>query len=134
MDATIVSVIMSGVVAVAGILITPLMNLITERAKWSQERKAAEIESIDNSTIELLEKLAIFRAGRLQTQEYIYLLGKYYAWERAVWPHCKDAEHKQVINLRAKFESKALQTLHDEEPDLADKILELAHIASKRVK
>lgn len=140
LDATVISVISSGCVAIAGIMLPMLVNLFNEHVKWSREQKSSRAKRIDSSSIELLDVLADFRSGNIAhaTQRpieevYSNLLSKYYAWERTIGLYCKESEQERVRKLRAKFEERNYDSLYKNSADLANEILALSHFAEKRV-
>lgn len=153
LDTATISVIVSGCVAIVGIVIAPVAPLIADWVKWRRERKEARTEAIRQSTVELLEILARFQSGRrevaAQGSEPTLgnLLSKYYAWEMTVWPNCRKADRERLKQLRAKFENesnknataiaeayeKIRMAFYTEGPRLAKEILALANTANERV-
>jgi len=141
LDVAVVSVITSGIVAVAGLLFPLLMNFILDSRKWSREKKAAEAEKVDKASVTLLETLSIYRtrdafmaAGRPEKAIHSDILSRYYAWERAISSHFRKTDFERIKQLRAKFENGDYQTFYDDEPALAGEILDLTHSAIEKIK
>ncbi|CAG0947620.1 hypothetical protein ANRL1_04344 [Anaerolineae bacterium] len=140
-DAAVVSVITSGIVAIAGITLPLFLNLIIDSRKWSRERKANEIDKISKSTNELLKVLSMFRSGDVQSASkqpipsvYSDLLSKYYSWDLNIAQHFKNANSEQLGHLRASIEGGNYQTLYDNAPKLAGEILSLTRMAIEKMK
>jgi hypothetical protein len=136
----IIAVISLALVAVASILAPFLMNFINDSVKWKREANAAELQRIDEKTVALLGILSQFRsgnivqaAGRPAEETYSKILGHYYAWERAIWPRCKEADRERAKQLRGRFENGTFKSLFDGGPLIANDILALTHIAGERV-
>jgi hypothetical protein len=137
---SLIAVISLAFVATASILAPFLSSLVNDSIKWKREANAAEMQKIDEKTVELLEYLSHFRSGnvvqavgRPAEETYSKILSKYYSWERVIWARCKDADRERAKQLRSQFENGNFQTLFDGGPLIANEILALAHKASERV-
>jgi hypothetical protein len=137
---TIVSVIVTGVVAIVSVLVP----FIIEWRKSKQEKIAAEMERIDKSMLELLGELSNFRhwvmddiemsARRPIQQVFTDLQVKHYAWERAVWSRLNADDRGRVIELRQRFEKVHVpDELAKDVANLANEILSLTYSATRRI-
>lgn len=141
MDTATVSVIVSGCVAIAGLLFPLVFGLFTDWFKWRRERNAANAERVNSVTVELLETLSKFlsrevldRAPEIAQEAYSDLLRRYYAWERVISPHCHPLDRARLRELRADIEARNYVVLESEGPRLANNILGFADVASGRRK
>jgi hypothetical protein len=141
LDAPIVSVITSGCVAVAGIFLPLVLNILVERQKWSREQKSAKLEEVNQASKTLLELLAIFRSGDVQLASgrsvksvYSELLGKYYLWEQIAYSYLDIEERGTILQLRKEFEAGDYQKLFHEGPELADKVIGLTYSAIDKIR
>jgi hypothetical protein len=139
-DIAVISIISLAIVAIASLLGPFLSRFVIDYVKWKREANAAEMQKIDEKTVELLEILSQYRsgnvvlaAGRPVEETYSKILGQYYAWERVIWSRCKDPDRERVKLLRTRFENGNFQSLFDAGPLMANEILALAHIASERI-
>ena len=133
MDTATISVIVSGIVAVSGIFVTP----ITDGLKWSREQKAAEHEKLEKRTSELLESLALFRsnnsrqgvedAARKQFgKAHTELLSRYYSWENAVMKHCKKDCRERLRRLQNDVENELRgEGFSDKTSSLIEEVLDI---------
>jgi hypothetical protein len=138
----IISVIASGCVAIVAVLAPLFVNSISEWMRWSRERKATEADRINQSTLDLLGAITPFMLSALSSTElatrrpwqetYIDLRSKYFAWERALWSHCKKQEREQVSGLRAKLNAMSAEKLKTSAEELAEEILSLTHAVGER--
>jgi hypothetical protein len=143
LDSSLISVIVSGCVAVAAVVIPPLVSLVSEWLKWARENKAAEAGRFDQATMNLLKLITPFSTGSVSnaeaatqrdwTQLYADLRSKYYIWERVLWSHCKEDERVKLRELRAKIEAMNVQGLVRSASDLANEVLSLAHSLGERM-
>jgi hypothetical protein len=137
---SLISVISLAIVAIASILAPFLTSLINDSIKWKREANAAEMQKIDDRTVELLESLSKFRSGNIVVatgrpaeEAYSKVLSQYYAWERVIWFRCKDADRERAKQLRTSFENGNFKTLFESGPMIANEILALAYKASERI-
>jgi hypothetical protein len=138
MDAATTSVIVSGIVAVAGIFLPLLFRGRVEAQKWKRERRAADEEAITNSTSRLLAALAEFHAGHVGTRgnhSYQQLraiaLSRFYAWEQVIRPYCNE---KQELGLmRGLAENKNQDEFEVALPNLTNKVVNFADSARKKL-
>jgi hypothetical protein len=137
---SIIAVISLALVAMASILAPFLLSLINDSIKWKREANANELQRIDEKTVALLGVLSQFRsgnivqaAGRPAEETYSKILGHYYAWERVIWPRCKEPDRERAKQLRGRFENGNFKSLFDGGPMIANEILALTHIAGERV-
>jgi len=143
LDVTIISVIVSGCVAVAALLAPLLVNFVSEERKWARERKAVQASRVDQSTMDLIQAVAPLligswsyaqdATGRDWRPMYADLRGKYYAWERALWPHCNNGEREHLKEMRAKLATAKTSDLVNLASEFADEVLTLAHTVSERM-
>ena len=153
-DIAVISVVLSSCVALAGILATPLLNVVVDAMKWRRERKAAELRRFETVIAELLDLLAKYQTGAPEIAAkdsdyavYSNLLTKYYAWEIVIWAFCRTAERERLKQLRTKFEnigsrnpeailesySKLKMNLYVEGSEITREILTLAQSARDRI-
>jgi hypothetical protein len=140
MDAAVVSVIASAIVAVAALLIPLLTALVGDSLKWRQERRLAREEKLEKSTLELLNRLADFWTGdpsyasaARQDKSYHDVLNRFYSWETAIWSFCKEAERQQVTQLRSRIIQTPIRELDPATAtEYADEILTLARQVRQR--
>lgn len=137
----VISVIMSGIVAIVSVVTPLIINYYSEKGKWEREKKASQIISIINSTTALLDKLAIFRTGAVQEATGAHhrkVLGEtisaFYTWERVLWALVEENDRDSIKHLRKEFEDGSSGTLYDEGPKLADSILKISFNAQKAIK
>ena len=132
-DTAYLSVIVSGVVAIGSLIISPVINLIIERAKWKKENKEKIFQRLYNTTIDLLNKLQYFsmpsigQAEQMGEKSYLRSFGElqrdYFSWEMAIKPYCKEKDNEILNNMRGIF----LGNPHDlskSHPDLTNQIIE----------
>lgn len=145
MDAALVSVITSGLVAILSLVVP----IIIDYRKSERESKSAKVDALNRTTLDLLAQLAHFRyriwadieesAAKPLQQITSELRSKHYAWERSIWSALNQAEKARVKFLRTKFEntSWADDIKSDESgsevSDLSDEILTLAFIAGEKL-
>jgi hypothetical protein len=137
-DIAVISVITSGVVAVASMLFPLIINFLLDSQKWSRERKAAEADKIEKAAAELLDVLADFRSGdvlratnRSPQMVFSQLLSNYYTWERTMWLHCKKSEQPRLLELRKEFENGDPKSFLTSAPNLVNEILDLTYNIKK---
>jgi hypothetical protein len=138
---SVISVVSLALVAIACILAPFITSLINDSLKWKREANAAEMQKIDEKTVDLLEILSQFRSGNIvqatsqrpAEETYSKILGRYYAWERVIWARCKEADRVRAKELRSRFENGNFKSLFDGGPMIANEILALTHIAGERV-
>ena len=146
MDSAMVSVIVSGIVALSSLLVP----IIIDWRKSNRGKTTVKIEKINSAALELLGHLSHFRhwvwgdieasaSGFPVQQVYTDMRVKHYAWEQAAWSHLDDHARERVRKLRRRFER-----LHTESditknasesdlPTLSDEILKLTHTAVKKL-
>jgi len=104
MDVAIVSVIISGSVAMATVLLAPVLNLIVDTIKSHREAKAAKAEKIEKTTKELLAAVAGYQDIRLEGVKqletlYTDILTKAYWWKYTIIPFCNEDELEKVEKI-----------------------------------
>lgn len=115
LDTATISVLVSGCVAIAGIMIAPLVGLVADWIKWRRGRQETEAGRIHQTTVELLDMLAGFQSLRSETAPQGHeptlrnLLSKYYAWEIAILLYCKKADRNKLKELRGRFENENIK-------------------------
>jgi len=136
LDPSTISVVVSGLVAVATLLVVPLLNYLIDSRKWARERRVQTLESMTKSTVELLDVLSLFSSLAFEraydSDEYKAFRSKYYAWELTIWPHCQPADRERLRHLRQRFETVEYKQLHAEGPSLASEVFALAHSAQEK--
>lgn len=106
MDVAIVSVIISGSVAMATVLLAPVLNLIVDTIKSHREAKAAKAEKIEKTTKELLAVVAEYQTdihleGKRQLETiYADILTKAYWWQYTITPFCNMDELEKIEKIR----------------------------------
>jgi len=142
----IVSIIATGAVSILSGFVPVLIDSRKskrEEIAAKQEKEAAEIESIDKTTLDLLSHLSHFRHWTVSDIEQSYhgpaqkaysdLRAKHYAWEFTIWSKLNEAERERVKNLRKKFEEvHTPETIDEDVSDLSQEILSLSTIATGR--
>ena len=120
LDPAVVSVVVSGCVAILAVAIPLVSNLILDRQKWMRERRLSTVQEINHTTQELLESLNdywahnfepsgnIIRAGILNWQQLdSQIMSRYSAWEQAIWAHLNADERVTVRNIRKEILAKS---------------------------
>jgi hypothetical protein len=137
----IVSIIASGIVAISGVILPPLINYLHERRKWDREQKSKRIEKIETVTDSLLGALSFFRGNTVQefthemeySDKYRELLHIYYKWEQAVWIYFYPSTHS-LYELRKKIENLSESiNLSNAVPELVEKIIGETRSALKKI-
>jgi hypothetical protein len=144
MDVAVVSVLVSGIVAVSSLAVP----IIVDKLRSSRERTAADLERVNTTTLDLLGELVHFRhwyqrdleesSGRPIQQVYADLQRKHYAWERAIMPRLDEAGRDSVKKMRKRFEGiHAIEHITKDAssstlPDLSDEVLQLAYLATEK--
>ncbi len=106
MDAPSISVVISGLVAIAGIF----SPVVADWIKYKREQKETEIKLLANAATELLGALSEFHpqakvdlVGRPMHVGFgpnnIVLLNKYFAWELAIIHKCNEPRLQRVKKL-----------------------------------
>lgn len=145
MDAALVSVITSGLVAILSLVVP----IVIDYRKSIRESKFAKVEALNQTTLELLGQLSHFRyriwgdieesAAKPIQQITSELRSKHYAWERAIWAPLNQSERDRVKGLRKKFENVAWaediksEKTTSEVSELSDEILDLSFIAGEKL-
>lgn len=136
----IVSVIVSGIVAISSVIFPIIVNFITDRARWKREQKSIEINSLNEATNYLLRMLANFRSGNVTTatkdtkeKAMSDIIHAFYSWERCVWVRLNGDEQDTIKDLRKKFETGNYQSFFDDGPTLVDKILTNTDTVIRRI-
>ena len=142
LDVGVVSVIASAAIAIASLLFPLVLGLFRDTLKWKREKRDLELQGLDEAADELLKDIAIFRSGDIRTathrpeaEIYSRLLGRYYVWERFVWPYVREGnEREQVRSLRRTIELAETKALFEEAPRVAEEIIYLTHTIRERIK
>lgn len=142
-DPALASVVASGCVAIAATLAPVFVTLVSQWLKWRHERRLNEAQQLDQATQNLFKMLTPYMtgsvdashaaAGRGWARLYADLRSEYYAWERAIWPHCSKDEREQLKRLRADIAKRDSGGLVLSASGLADEILALAHDVGERI-
>jgi hypothetical protein len=137
----LVSVIVSGIVAISSVVFPILLNLISESSKWKREKNLHIIEIINSTTINLLDTIADFRSGDVReatgettSKKLSDAISNYYSWERAIWQKLNTEDQNEIKKLRKKFEDADYHSLFSDGPSLADQILDISAKAIDRTK
>ena len=130
LDIAVISVIISGMVAVGALIVTPIIAFINEWFKWRRESKQAKTDRFLHLTNELLGYLA-----RLELEELTYrkvikkvhgeMLQHYYMWELALASGLKHKERESLLSLRDLVENPS-QDFHETAAEIVDKVLSLS--------
>ncbi len=140
LDVAVVSVIISGCIAVIGIVVPILSSAISESRRWAREQRAHELERFHKTSRELIDQLGIIRSGWVHEatggswhQTYAKCIAAYYAFEQVVWPRCEPAEKNRLEKLRTAIEKADSQALYDAVPKLVKEIVEIGFAASEHI-
>jgi hypothetical protein len=145
LDPAVVSVIVSGCVAILAVAIPMFSNLILDRQKWIRERRLSALQEIEKTTQQLLESLNDFWARNYEPSGSVLrpdllnwrqlnsqMMSRYSAWEQALWALLKDDERATVRNIR-----KEILAFTDDKPEqvkYTTYILDLCNTAKTRIK
>jgi hypothetical protein len=121
LDASTISVIVSGCIAVSALLIPGLLNLLLENRKWLREKKSNEIELINKATSSLMNVLSDLWVNNYDLGSHIRegkrldeyqlkskSLSYFYEWERTVWIHSTKEDQETIKRIRKDFETDKL--------------------------
>jgi hypothetical protein len=137
----LISVIVSGFVAISSIVAPIIINQISERNKWKREIKRDRLKLISELTQDFLESLSGFRSGDINSatghrppMAYKDLLSSYYKWECIVSENLMGYKDR-VLKLRKALEDSdnAYQKFFADTPNISNEILELSLIAKKNI-
>jgi len=139
MDIALISVIVTGSVALGTVLLTPILNLIVETIKWRREANASKSKKIEEATKDLLAVIAEYQTDihldgkrKLETI-YSEILTKGYWWEFAITPYCKKDESEKVTQIRAVLTDRTKVRGQESNATVRD-ILDVARTVSRRIK
>ena len=145
----LVSVLVTGAVALSTALVQPLLNRKMEKDRRSEEQRSATIAQIRSDSTAVLGHLAFFSSGQpgvaaKANTEQVYrdLLTTYYSWELTVWPYLTEQERDEVKRLRSEVEDSeydpnvsrthprmSYPALLEQANDIARSVLDLARAA-----
>jgi hypothetical protein len=137
----IVSIIVSGIIALSSLIAPLLVNFFSDSAKWKREKLSLQKTSLDEKTNKLLELLSAFLSGNVadatgQRMDKIRkeIIGTYYVWEREIWSLTKENEKTSIKELRSSFEKADHRYLYTDGSKLADTIINHSYRISQRIK
>jgi len=126
------AVIISGLVAVGSLLVSPIISLRLERIKWDREQKAMVNQEINQATVELLSKLQFFSVKVPQVQHKsdiavaeMELRQAYFSWEMTVGAYCKKHDEEFLKDTSKKILGSPY-TLPEYHPELTNKVLDFS--------
>ncbi len=137
----IISVIVSGIVAISSIVAPIIINQISERNKWKRENKRDRVKLISELTQNFFETLSGFRSGDVNyatghnvNMAYKDLLSAYYKWECVVSENLMDYKDR-IFQLRKIMEDSdnANKKFFDNTPTISNEILDLSAIAKTNI-
>ena len=142
---TAISVISAATVSVLSVFLPSYY----ERRRRKEDKIDAEVNKIDETTLDFLRNLSKFRHWDYDSLEkiaedravqYLYtdLQVTQYAWERAIWPRLDAQGRDKIKSIRTRLEG--VHTPNDlsrgpgdsDVPALADEILALARSVNRR--
>ncbi len=135
------SVIISGIVAIGALVISPLINLITDWIKWRREREIAEIQAFTDATNALVTRLSSFMGNDDFTEGIEHnnilvifgeLLKDYFIWESFSWINCSPKDREQILGFREKIQS-GPYSLHGLQPGLTNEILQMSYRIHEKI-
>ena len=150
-DPAIVSVIVTGFVAIATVIGQPLISLIIESRKWNREQRSAERERIDKAAVTVLSQISPFLSGDVKSATNMtaaaalrQLHSSYYEWHWAVWayhdpslftfPRKQQNDIQQQLNLlKGQIEIANADSIHSFGPDYAEKIIKISNITIRKI-
>lgn len=142
LNIALISVIVSGFVAIAGIFGPALVSLVTDSRKWSREQQAVKSQQITAATKVLIDQLGVIRGGRTKfaagtstwQHRYGVLVSAFYSFEQAVWARCGKSEIRRLEKLRSKIETDNSYDIYEGVPSLIKEIIEISDIATRQGK
>ncbi len=139
MDIALISVIVTGSVALATVVFTPLLNLLVDSLKWGREAKASKVGKVDEATRDLLAAIAEYQTdihlhGKRGLEEiYSNLLTHGYWWEHAIIPYCGTEELRKLAQIRDTLLDRA-KIRGQQSVATVQEILAVAHSISGKVR
>jgi len=137
----IISVIVSGIVAISSIVAPIIINHISESNKWKRENKRDRTKLVSELTQNFFESLSGFRSGDVGhatglnvNMAYKDLLSAYYKWECVVSENLMDYKDR-ILQLRKVMEDSgnAYERFFVNTPNISNEILELSAIAKTNI-
>lgn len=139
MDIALISVLITGGVAISSVLLAPLMNLWVESVKARRDSKSASIKKVEETAKELLAALAqyqtdIHMTGKRPLEEiYADILSRGYWWELAVTPYCNKDEASRIVAIRDIYTDRT-KTRGQMSMDAIKEILKVTQLVIARIK
>ena len=138
LDVAVISVIISGMVAVGALIVTPIIAFVNEWFKWRRESKQAKVDRFLHLTNELLGYLAKLELENLTYTNVIKqvhgeMLQHYYMWELVLAPSLKHKEREALLSLRELIENPS-QNFHETAAGIVDKVLSLSAAYMRDIK
>ena len=137
----IISVIVSGIVAISSLVVPIIINFISESNKWKREYRRDRTKLVSELTQNFFESLSGFRSGDVGhatghnvNMAYKDLLSAYYKWECIVSENLMDYKDR-ILQLRKVMETSdnAYKMFFEKAPEISNEILELSALAKSNI-
>ncbi len=139
MDIALISVIVTGSVALGTVLLTPILSLVVDTIKWRREAKGSRAKKVEGATKDLLAVVAEYQTDihldGVRKLETIYadILTKGYYWQYAITPYCRETELAKVEKIRTVLLDRT-KVRGQESNAIVKEILDLARAVDERMK
>lgn len=137
MNVELAAVLITGFVALATVLIAPIIRLATDRLAWGRKQKAERLQKVEDATRDLLTDLAnihMLAEDGTQLKEFQRdTWCKFLMWERSVWAKSRHDEREQIKVLRKTITRGSADSYREEFDPIVQKILDLTHNVTQRM-
>lgn len=137
MSVELAAVLITGFVALATILIAPIIRLTADWLTWRRQQKAESLQKVEEVTKILLNKFSgVYAAGRTLGELGPFVAetcSAFLSWERSLWGKSKRDERSQIEALRQTFLSGSIDTYKENFDHIIREILDLSHKVTQRM-
>ena len=139
MSVELAAVLITGFVALATILIAPVIRLSTDWLAWKRKQKEKRLQKVGEVTKTLLDKLSRvhavvnFTGAKAQKSFEAETISAFLSWERALWGKSKKDERTRIEALRETITHGNVNTYLGKFDHIVQEILDLTHNVTQRM-